>query len=140
MRMLPLSLIAGALAIGASSAAPAQMKVEDRDLLSPAERDAYHEQMRDAGWEDRGRIRTEHSDTVRERASTRGADMSAPGRAMKDNHAQGQATGQRGEGAAHGVGVGGTGSGHKYGPGGGGNKGGLGGSHGKGKGKGKKGG
>lgn len=142
MRILPLSLIAGALAVGVSSAAPAQMKVENRDLLSPTERDAYHEQMRGAGWEDREGVRTEHSGTVRERASTRGTDMSAPGRGMKDGdhgqgmrdgHAQDQARGPRGDGTAHGAGVGGTGSGHKYGPGGGGHKGGMGGSHGKGK-------
>jgi hypothetical protein len=136
--------------------------VEDRDLLSPAERDSYHEQMREGGWEERQDARTEHSDTVRERTSTRGTDMSAngrsmkdmdhgqgqgqgmsdtgwerreTGRAMRDSHAQGQAMGNMDDGAAHGVGVGGSGSGHKYGPGGsgGGNRGGLGVSHGKGK-------
>lgn len=149
-RLFPLGFMASltlCFVLGGAGAAGAQMTIENRDLLSPTERDIYHEQMGNAGGRDeREGYRTGHSDTVRERASTRGTDMSQTGRGMRDGdhgHSADRShtsadSGITGDGGAHGNGVGGSGSGHRYGPKGdsaGARAGGQGGGSGHGKGK-----
>lgn len=119
MNRLLLPSLVVCLALGGAGAVLAQMSIENRDILSPTEREIFHEQMGSAETrEEREGYRTGHSDTVRERAGTRGTDMSETGRGMRDgDHGHSADSGQRGDGGAHGTGIGGSGSGHQYGPG-----------------------